>query len=239
MRKLRSGFTLIELLVVIAIIAILAAILLPVFATARERARQASCENNEKQMGIAIIAYVQDYDELYPGRNTGPLTWQQSIYPYIKSTGVFVCPSNPNSSNIINGQQVVGSTTYPAIPRSYAYNTRLNNANMSIVRSPASKIMVTEIAYQNWTDYGSPWWTGGGNWNQGFAGHGGRANYLYCDGHVKGLKPIQTDTTINQWGGMNGNTTCATPGDTSINCDQPDPANIDTGLNNLQAAFPG
>src|SRR5579872_2758282 len=64
--RTRSGFTLIELLVVIAIIAILAAILLPVFATARERARQSSCANNLKQLSTAFIAYTQDYDELFP-----------------------------------------------------------------------------------------------------------------------------------------------------------------------------
>jgi len=68
----RSGFTLIELLVVIAIIAILAAILFPVFAQAREKARQASCESNEKQIGLAITQYVQDYDETYMPATLSP-----------------------------------------------------------------------------------------------------------------------------------------------------------------------
>jgi prepilin-type N-terminal cleavage/methylation domain-containing protein/prepilin-type processing-associated H-X9-DG protein len=94
----RSGFTLIELLVVIAIIAILAAILFPVFASAREKARITSCLSNEKQMGLAVLQYVQDYDEAYPcghvlsgqpGRG-----WAGQIYPYVKSTDAFTCPDD-------------------------------------------------------------------------------------------------------------------------------------------------
>ncbi|MEN6401236.1 MAG: prepilin-type N-terminal cleavage/methylation domain-containing protein, partial [Armatimonadia bacterium] len=113
----RRGFTLIELLVVIAIIAILAAILFPVFAKAREKARQTSCLNNLKQIGTAFIQYAQDYDERMPmrginmvqpdtsapgyffttaynGSTTGKLiSWMDLVYPYIKNRQVFVCPS--------------------------------------------------------------------------------------------------------------------------------------------------
>ncbi|MEN6303655.1 MAG: DUF1559 domain-containing protein, partial [Armatimonadia bacterium] len=106
---MKRGFTLIELLVVIAIIAILAAILFPVFAKAREKARQTSCLNNEKQLGTAILQYCQDYDEHFPkcytGENGGgsAVRWyyyspayQGSIMPYVKNKQVFVCPSgNP------------------------------------------------------------------------------------------------------------------------------------------------
>src|SRR6185312_12868739 len=96
MQTKRSGFTLIELLVVIAIIAILAAILLPVFASARERARMSSCANNEKQISFAFLAYAQDWDETYPARDTPNVgSWRYSIYNIIKSTGVFTCPDNP------------------------------------------------------------------------------------------------------------------------------------------------
>jgi prepilin-type N-terminal cleavage/methylation domain-containing protein/prepilin-type processing-associated H-X9-DG protein len=95
--KAVRGFTLIELLVVIAIIAILAAILFPVFAKAREKARQTSCSSNLKQSGLASMMYLQDYDEVYPpSRVDGalPRRWDQIIEPYVKSTQVFTCPSD-------------------------------------------------------------------------------------------------------------------------------------------------
>ncbi len=99
MRRAVPGFTLIELLVVIAIIAILAAILFPVFSRAREKARQTSCLSNVKQLSLAITMYTQDYDEmLVPSRqgfNGGPLglIWPAFLAPYVRNTQVFVCPS--------------------------------------------------------------------------------------------------------------------------------------------------
>jgi prepilin-type N-terminal cleavage/methylation domain-containing protein/prepilin-type processing-associated H-X9-DG protein len=89
----RAGFTLIELLVVIAIIAILAAILFPVFAKAREKARQNSCLSNEKQMSLAILQYAQDYDERMMPRYYTGYNWDKQINPYIKNTQIFMCPS--------------------------------------------------------------------------------------------------------------------------------------------------
>jgi prepilin-type N-terminal cleavage/methylation domain-containing protein len=99
----RRGFTLIELLVVIAIIAILAAILFPVFAQAREAARKAQCLSNTKQFGTAVMMYVQDYDDYYPlsiypvVNTTGvhPFSVYDSIIPYIKNSGIMACPSGP------------------------------------------------------------------------------------------------------------------------------------------------
>jgi prepilin-type N-terminal cleavage/methylation domain-containing protein/prepilin-type processing-associated H-X9-DG protein len=97
----RKAFTLIELLVVIAIIAILAAILFPVFARARENARRASCMSNLKQIGLGVMMYVQDYDDTYPSSDryitgsSGSLTyWFYDIDPYVKSFQTFVCPSS-------------------------------------------------------------------------------------------------------------------------------------------------
>jgi len=101
-RKSRQGFTLIELLVVIAIIAILAAILFPVFAQAREKARAAACLSNTKQIGLGLMQYVQDYDEVYPGvwmandsgSTAASYNWRLAVEPYVKSVQVFKCPSN-------------------------------------------------------------------------------------------------------------------------------------------------
>jgi prepilin-type N-terminal cleavage/methylation domain-containing protein len=110
-----AGFTLIELLVVIAIIAILAAILFPVFAQAREKARQSACLSNQKQIGNAVMMYIQDYDETYPsvdlesgadprlplpgGRSyEGRMGWALQLYPYVKNQGVFVCLSDDRST---------------------------------------------------------------------------------------------------------------------------------------------
>lgn len=132
-RKPQKGFTLIELLVVIAIIAILAAILFPVFAQAREKARQTSCLSNMKQQGLGILQYVQDYDELMPQgnirypdnwqsagyvwafpstSNVSGTTWANAAQPYIKNQQIFFCPSSspeasngkPNTSQTFNGE---------------------------------------------------------------------------------------------------------------------------------------
>src|SRR5438093_7197885 len=102
----RNGFTLIELLVVIAIIAILAAILFPVFAQAREKARAASCLSNLKQLSLGMLMYSQDYDETFPewrwdlhykdgsfSKNNGTTVWWNAIYPYVKNAKVYTCPS--------------------------------------------------------------------------------------------------------------------------------------------------
>jgi len=112
------GFTLIELLVVIAIIAILAAILFPVFAQAREKARQSACISNLKQLTNAFMMYTQDYDEMFPqwkwdqsysggsvNPNDGTSLWHNAIYPYVKNAGVFSCPSDKRKQNL---EQYIG-----------------------------------------------------------------------------------------------------------------------------------
>ena len=103
---MRKGFTLIELLVVIAIIAILAAILFPVFAKAREKARQTSCLSNMKQLGLGMLQYAQDYDEMMPQVYQGsPPTywWFIMIQPYLKNTQLYRCPSNTLGTWNYNG----------------------------------------------------------------------------------------------------------------------------------------
>jgi len=115
LRRVR-GFTLIELLVVIAIIAILAAILFPVFARAREKARQTSCLANIKQIGLGSLMYAQDYDDSLYGHiqgwrgdpvygASGPpgyIRWPDQVFPYVKNEQLFVCPSNPSYGFVAN-----------------------------------------------------------------------------------------------------------------------------------------
>ncbi|RYG69274.1 DUF1559 domain-containing protein [bacterium] len=110
----KKAFTLIELLVVIAIIAILAAILFPVFGRARENARRASCQSNLKQMGLGVLQYVQDYDERFPvismSNTVAPYGWADAIQPYLKSTQIFKCPSYTGTTG--DNPNAVGYTTY-------------------------------------------------------------------------------------------------------------------------------
>jgi prepilin-type N-terminal cleavage/methylation domain-containing protein len=124
--RTRRGFTLIELLVVIAIIAILAAILFPVFAQARAKARQASCTSNVKQLSLSFMMYVQDYDENYPFWSWGPSSdvggcsgpscghfesvWFNAIYPYVKNAGVYKCPSTNDNSTIMQNNMWAWTT---------------------------------------------------------------------------------------------------------------------------------
>jgi prepilin-type N-terminal cleavage/methylation domain-containing protein/prepilin-type processing-associated H-X9-DG protein len=214
----QNGFTLIELLIVIAIIAILAAILFPVFARARENARRASCQSNLKQIGLGVMQYTQDYDEKYPLTETsvggvGNVRWRQMIQSYIKSSQVFACPSNTRNS--VNFDNAAGN--YPAIPVSYAANEHImaeqDGRSMSSISSPSTRIMVVETiddpTFGVWTPavgyIGSPW-AGNGNFLKAgnvpmlFAGHMGTSNYLFADGHVKALRPTKTMSPMNMWG---------------------------------------
>ncbi len=160
----KRGFTLIELLVVIAIIAILAAILFPVFQKVRENARRTSCASNEKQLGLAFVQYVQDSDEVFPpiniqqgGRDVE--NWEQAIYPFVKSQGVYLCPDNTEGARFqADGTGRNADHTYrdpgqpgksfaingaPFLPASYAYNYFISQS------------------YDSATEPGSPGYNGG------------------------------------------------------------------------------
>ncbi len=126
----RSGFTLIELLVVIAIIAILAAILFPVFARARENARRSSCQSNLKQIGLGVIQYAQDYDERMPSGRMNPGNvdtlggaWPVLINPYVKSYQLFRCPSNTRNDQFMENSRLPDNTGPELAPVSYVAQT--------------------------------------------------------------------------------------------------------------------
>lgn len=225
-RKARNAFTLIELLVVIAIIAILAAILFPVFARARENARRASCQSNEKQIGLSIAQYLQDYDGRYstwkktgcsggtPNTPTGTVaTWVDALMPYTKSTQIFLCPSNNNASVQVDAIFDYFPGAYNGNPYGNSNGDGLfgpdNNGcsgafapglSEAAVLSPTQTIALSELApntdYNDVSDNYSP---PGGYLSRLFDRHLGTSNYLFADGHVKALQPIATITGYNMW----------------------------------------
>ena len=151
--KPRSGFTLIELLVVIAIIAILAAILFPVFQKVRENARRASCESNEKQLALAFVQYTQDSDEKMPCGNAGGGAgrgWGGEIYSFVKSSGVFTCPDDSTSGDNVGPGGALGNQGAPRTPVSYAMNENLGSSmaggSLSQQSAPSSTVLLMEIA---------------------------------------------------------------------------------------------
>ncbi len=149
----RRGFTLIELLVVIAIIAILAAILFPVFQKVRENARRTACLSNLKQIGLGIVQYNQDFDEKEPGGANiygGGTGWGAQVYPYLKSVAVYHCPDDSGagsraSSYGMNGNFAVNPYGAPASP-GYAANTAPPNGHsLSEFAAPAKTVMLFEV----------------------------------------------------------------------------------------------
>jgi prepilin-type N-terminal cleavage/methylation domain-containing protein/prepilin-type processing-associated H-X9-DG protein len=193
----RVGFTLIELLVVIAIIAILAAILFPVFAKAREKARQSSCLSNNKQVMLAVLQYTQDYDERLPGRRkaydpatvlpagtptcgAGWLLWSALVGPYVKNSQVFRCPSgcvvgyNPCGGDADGTSVSLGQFLSPAtsVKIGDSFSNGLKYMNAVQACSPEKRTVIT---------------TSGSNGTcGGFAPlHNDGGNLGFMDGHCK------------------------------------------------------
>ncbi|MCC7494211.1 MAG: DUF1559 domain-containing protein [Fimbriimonadaceae bacterium] len=174
----RRGFTLIELLVVIAIIAILAAILFPVFAKAREKARQSSCASNVKQIGLAFNQYTNDYDEKWPrmywgGANWEPVVsgwWGGEIAPYIKNTQIFRCPSKTDTVC------------------SYIMNGGLSGRADADIAVPANTVTIGDSTGNGWWAVDGSTMVLFGNANcRLLAKHNEGANFGYADGHAKWL----------------------------------------------------
>jgi prepilin-type N-terminal cleavage/methylation domain-containing protein/prepilin-type processing-associated H-X9-DG protein len=202
----RSGFTLIELLVVIAIIAILAAILFPVFARARENARRASCQSNLKQIGLGVLQYTQDYDEKYPIRDHGGSNARTGIWvnlqPYIKSEQIYQCPSETNGvpagATMQDRAAVNGFTDYTynlQLNRQSAGTTDNNPQSLSSVQDSALVVMMWERGNADGREMQSGVLTGTtlfariGDFSPPSATrHLDTANYLFADGHVKALR---------------------------------------------------
>jgi prepilin-type N-terminal cleavage/methylation domain-containing protein/prepilin-type processing-associated H-X9-DG protein len=218
----RTGFTLIELLVVIAIIAILAAILFPVFARARENARRASCQSNLKQIGLGFMQYAQDYDEKMPFNynyldspaNTTLARWQDLLQPYVKSYQLMVCPSYTSGTTYTFGRNTtLFQATFPnapaALPIAYGANTVaagtaptgftaappiLSGSSISLaaIDEVATTILVMDV---NSLDVERWEYTDFGSTPRVDKRHLEGANYLFTDGHVKWLK----NTSPSMW----------------------------------------
>jgi prepilin-type N-terminal cleavage/methylation domain-containing protein/prepilin-type processing-associated H-X9-DG protein len=221
-RKNRSaqGFTLIELLVVIAIIAILAAILFPVFARARENARRSSCQSNLKQIGLGIMQYTQDYDEkmpfsyLYYGPGTTNLMWwEDTVQPYVKSYQIMVCPSQSSPTSYTWARPASGFpnpllmsyvanriSDIPGSPTPVMPDGNQSAVSIASFQEPSTTIQLAEVTsgYSELVYYVETQ-SGGCPVSPEVCitdqRHLEGQNYLWVDGHVKWLKT----TTRSMW----------------------------------------
>ncbi len=204
----RTGFTLIELLVVIAIIAILAAILFPVFAKAREKARQASCNSNLKQIGTAAQMYAQDYDERfpyayhyhYPGGPDGLRFWPFQLQPYMANWQIVICPSHEWTYTYSN-PDFTASYVIVAISQNRAGQSceRVAGGRLALMQDAAGTIAfcdsTTAEIFGPWSGSTDPLvfteCTTVPSYNRVAEVHNDGANYTFVDGHAKWLKDTQ------------------------------------------------
>jgi len=228
----RRGFTLIELLVVIAIIAILAAILFPVFAQAREAARQSSCSSNEKQIGLAILMYIQDYDEKFmpaaydtvgPALGTPQLPfsstehntrtdWASLVQPYVKNAQIFRCPSAPDGADLnqINAQN---DSTWRQGTVQYAVNNRLSGRWGASRWSGADQIKQASVSWPATTIMISEGTSQGGNDGEEASDTKGWNNWDFNNGTTG----YGHSVNLNGIGAFNSN---PNDGDENVNLDQ-------------------
>jgi prepilin-type N-terminal cleavage/methylation domain-containing protein/prepilin-type processing-associated H-X9-DG protein len=202
----RFGFTLIELLVVVAIISILAAILLPVFVSARERARQIACLSNERQLGAAFVLYSQDNDEkLIPGtpqsasqgNGSGRAGWAGVLYPYVRDTRVYDCPDDDTQAAQIGGESgyplsyfVNFNTTATSFPGGMPLSaltappeTVILTDDTGQITHLAARLLNPEETDSLFANYFVK--TGGFPYDR----HTGSRDFLLADGHVRSLRP--------------------------------------------------
>jgi prepilin-type N-terminal cleavage/methylation domain-containing protein len=181
----RRAFTLIELLTVIAIIAILAGILFPVFAKAREKAEQTQCINNVKQLGTAVNMYATDYDSKLPviGDTNAPLYWPATLYPYTKNDQILICPASTLDQNWSNSATPKPNTGADGV--SYGFNSNLNMVRITRMSEPARTVMIFDCR----TDGGNCWGNDAGRCRANHLGddtaNDGYSSIGFGDGHAK------------------------------------------------------
>jgi prepilin-type N-terminal cleavage/methylation domain-containing protein/prepilin-type processing-associated H-X9-DG protein len=202
MKMKRTGFTLIELLVVIAIIAILAAILFPVFARARAKAQQNTCLSNVKQLMLAVIMYCSDYDETLPRDNNGTAmvggspqiqTWARVLKPYVKNEQIYLCPSKPeNDFQFEKDPDTVWAPCAYGANDSYLFRgIGYSVTRVGAVESPSETIALGERYGLNKVRLYSPVAEGGAGATPKCnvdVRHNEGANFGFLDGHAKWMQ---------------------------------------------------
>jgi prepilin-type N-terminal cleavage/methylation domain-containing protein/prepilin-type processing-associated H-X9-DG protein len=231
MRSHRTGFTLVELLVVVAVVAILAALIFPALAAVKERARVTVCQSNLKQLGYGFHLYLDNWDDAYPlpytdghpddsGIIYGKPTWKTRIFPFVKSHGVYRCPSN-DATEIIHGKV---SKVDPIVEDQYSFCYAMNHVafyaneiggeipgwpkTTSDLESPSDLILLTEVQDVSPTidllsimaaraplDSDDPRAIDRPPYGNIVFAHNtgnGSTNWLFCDGHAKYLQIVRT-----------------------------------------------